>query len=182
MSISGIGSGSAWSTLDISQTKRTRPPRGGGLDADLTQLQSDLAAGNADQAKADLATIQQRAKQARGDGDDPLSSALSSISDALQGGDLDAASKAVASLKSDLAAHAQEGPPPPPPGGADGASSGDGTDALDSLLQSLQSALQSGDSSASQDAFKQLLQYFRQSAADAGTSDSFAFRAIDTTV
>lgn len=183
MSISGIGSTSSWTLLH--ETSRTRPAKAGGLEADLAQLQSDIASGDVAKVKSDLATMTERAQSGRGgrSADDPLAKALTAIGEAIDSGDLTGAASQLDALKTNLAGGPQGPPPGPPPGGTpDDSGSTEGSDALSSLLDSLRSSLESGDSSSADTAFKQLLQYLRGSSGDGSSaSDAFPYPAIDLT-
>lgn len=189
MSISGISSSTnSWQSLFTSSTSaasRAHAPRGEkgvSLQADLATLSTHLTSGDLTSAKTDAATIVSRMQAGPG-GSADFNDAMSTLSKALDSGDVEAAKAALEKVGSAAEAMKPQGPPPPPPGG--GAEGTDETssssDAISKALDALKEALEKDDVNSARsmfDSLQDLLSSAGSSRQSGGSSDALTSYAL----
>lgn len=151
----GDSSGTA-DILSISSAAQTASAQGADpFKADLDKLESALSSGDLGTAKSTYAAMLEQMKQ---HGEVP--SDFKALGDALDSGDTAAATSALSTVKSNVAAQA----PPPPPSG--------GSNPLKNDLDQLSALLGSGDTSSAQTLFDTILGKAQGLSSDSSTSDT----------
>ncbi len=116
MSVSSVGGqNGSWYLARVFQRGAEASARRPSLQGDLQQLSDDLASGDLEAARSDLATITSRLPDHKKLPHAAVAEALQALGAALENGDLDAARQALTEVQGTMARHAADAPPPPPP-------------------------------------------------------------------